>query len=209
MTQNLKSIQLILTLSVCLIPAGCSKSVEEAPAQPVAGTSASTPTPIPEPVAPIADLGPTTSIFLGLTTTKPEDWASAVLENPMQRVRYIVPGVEGEEPASLVVFSIGMGGEVQANITRWAGQVTQSDGSPGEPKVEEFTVSDMTVTLVELHGNYLGKRMASPKSNQLFLAAIIDTSSGQIFIRLVGPAKTVEAHREGYMAFLKGLKPAA
>ncbi len=205
MTQYLKSIHLIFALSVCLIPSGCSKSVDEGQPQPVAGMPAS----IPEPAKPIANLGPTTSIFLGLTTTKPEDWASAVLENTMQRVRYLVPGVEGEEPASLVVFSIGMGGEVQANIDRWAGQVTNPDGSPGEPKVEEFTVSDMTVTLVELHGNYQGMGMAGAKSNQLFLAAIIDTSAGRIFIRLVGPAKTVEAHREGYMAFLKGLKPAS
>lgn len=218
MTQVLKSIRLILTLSVCMIPAGCSKSVEEGPPQPVAGMpdsgstpspSPSTPASTPEPVTAIANLGPETSIFLGLTTTKPEDWMPASLENAMQRVRYIVPGAEGEEAASLVIFSIGQGGEVQANIERWSGQVTKSDGSPGEPKIEEFTVSDMAVTLVELLGSYQGMGMAEAKSNQLFLSAIVDTPFGQIFIRLVGPEKTVEANREGYMSFLKGLKPAS
>lgn len=218
MMQVLKSIRLVLTVSVCMIPSGCSKSVEEGPPQPVAGMpdSGSTPSPtasatasIPEPVTPLANLGPQTSIFLGLTTTKPEDWMPASLENAMQRVRYIVPGAEGEKPASLVVFKIGGGGSVQANIDRWAGQVTKPDGSPGEPMVEEFTVSDMPVTLVELLGSYRGMGMAEAKSNQLFLSAIVDTPSGRIFIRLVGPEKTVEANREGYMAFLKGLKPAS
>ena len=218
MTQVLKSIRLVLTLSVCMIPAGCSKSVEEGPPQPVAGMpasgstpspSASAPTSTPVPVTPIADIDPLRSIFLGLTTTKPENWTPAILENAMQRVRYIVPGVEGEEPASLVIFSIGAGGEVQANIDRWAGQVTKPDGSPGEPKVEEFTVSDMTITLVELLGSYQGMGMTEAKSNQLFLSAIVDTTTGRIFIRLVGPEKTVEANRESYMDFLKGLKPAS
>ena len=218
MTQVLKSIRLVLTLSVCMIPAGCSKSVEEGPPQPVAGMpdSGSTPsasapaTPAAPVTAPVvADVDPLTSIFLGLTTTKPENWTPAILENAMQRVRYIVPGVEGEEPASLVIFSIGAGGEVQANIDRWAGQVTNPDGSPGEPKVEEFTVSDMTITLVELLGNYQGMGMAEAKSNQLFLSAIVDAPSGRIFIRLVGQEQTVEANRESYMAFLKGLKPAS
>ena len=79
MTQYLKSMHRILTLSVCLIPAGCSNSVEEGQPQPVAGMPAS----IPGPATPIVNLGPTTSIFLGLTTTKPEDWAPAILENAM------------------------------------------------------------------------------------------------------------------------------
>ena len=218
MTQVLKSIRLVLTISVCMIPAGCSKSVEEGPPQPVAGmpASGSTPSPsasapasTPVPVTPIADIDPLRSIFLGLTTTKPENWTPAILENDMQQVRYIVPAAEGEEPASLVVFSIGVGGEVQANIDRWAGQVTKPDGSPGEPKVEEFTVSDMTITLVELLGSYQGMGMAEAKLNQLFLTAIVDTTTGRIFIRLVGPEKTVEANRERYMDFLKGLKPAS
>lgn len=218
MTHVLKSFGLVLTLSFGMIPAGCSKSVEEGAPQPVGGLpesssspapASATPTSTPQPGMPVANADPNTSIFLGLTTTKPEGWEPAVLESSMEKARYLVPAAEGEEQASVVVFSIGGGGAIQANIDRWAGQVTKPDGSPGEPKVEEFMVGDMKVSLVELLGTYQGMGMPAAMPDQLFLSAIIDTPSGRIFIRLVGSQKTVEANREGYMAFLKGLKPAS
>lgn len=216
MPQKMKCSSLFLALSVCMITVGCSKSVEEGAPQPVGGLpessssqspSTSTTASTPQPGMPVANADPNTSIFLGLTTTKPEGWEPAVLESGMEKARYLVPAAEGEEQASVVVFSIGGGGEVQANIDRWAGQVTKPDGSPGEPKVEEFMVGDMKVSLVELLGTYQGMGMPAALPDQLFLSAIIDTSSGRIFIRLVGSQRTVEANREDYMAFLKGLKP--
>ncbi len=208
----------IPTTCLCVIVlAACSKGVQEgapqpaaqqAAGQPTAGDTAAPPSTAPQ-HTPMAEEDPTVASFLGLSAPKPEHWEKLEPENSMQAARYGVPNPDHTDHASLVVFFLGAaaGGAVQANIDRWASQVTKPDGSPGEPNVQEFVANDLPVTLVELAGAYQGMDMTAPAPDQIFITAIIDAPIGMVFIRLVGPAQTVEANREAYMAMLNGLKP--
>lgn len=214
----------LITLTATLL-AGCSKGVEEgapveqastpnpmATSQPPTTAPAQTASPSPPQTAAggIAETDssddPTQIALLGLTAPKPETWEPAPPENSMQNARYVVPGDAG--PATLVIFFFGpgMGGSVQANIDRWAGQYQSAEGGPVEPRVDEFEANGMDITFVELRGTYLGMGTSAPEQETLFLSGIVEAPVGRVFIRLVGPSETVEANREAFMALLEGLE---
>ena len=63
----------------------------------------------------------------------------------------------------------------------------------------------MPVTLVELAGGYMGMtQTATP--GQLFLAAIVESPRGNVYIRFVGPEATVEADRAAFDTLINGLR---
>ena len=160
--------------------------------------------------APPADDDSTFASFLGLRGPKPDSWTVEPPPNRMVDTNFRVPAPDGSRPANINVFffGAGMGGSIEDNIDRWAGQFRSPDGGPVEPALETFETGGMTVTMVELAGSYQGMGDPEPSDDQLMLSAIIDAPAGRIFIRLVGDAATVEHNREDYMSFIRGLRRA-
>lgn len=104
-------------------------------------------------------------------------------------------------------FGAGGGGGIQANIDRWLGQF---EGTP-ESKTEEKEMGGKKVTLLTAKGTYL-ETMAgagpfsgapkTPKSDYTMLAAILPSEQGDVFIKVTGPTKSVEAMRDAFDAFI-------
>jgi hypothetical protein len=97
-------------------------------------------------------------------------------------------------------FGPGQGGSMEANLDRWKGQFSQN-GKPVETKVAQRTVHGIRVTTVDLSGTYTatlpGYRM---------LAAVAEGAGGNIFIRFIGPEKTVTAGLAKYEQLLGSLQ---
>jgi hypothetical protein len=116
---------------------------------------------------------------------------------------------EGLEDVELVVFFFGAGGGggIQANIDRWLGQF---EGTP-ESKTEERELGDKKVVFLTANGTFLespagaGPFSGAPKTakpDYTMLAAILPSEQGDVFIKVTGPAKSVEAMREAFDAFV-------
>ena len=73
--------------------------------------------------------------------------------------------------------------------------------------VDSFTVGTMPVTLEEIEGEYMGMGGAWHKADQHMLVAMVQAPAGSVYLKLIGPDGTVEANRQAYMQFVKGLKP--
>jgi hypothetical protein len=161
----------------------------------------------PVPAEPASD-GGTTARFLGLAGPIPATWIAQQPQGDMYKAMYTVPGVDGADAATIVVFHFGSGdrGTVQMNIDRWAGQFRSPDGGPVEPIVSRFESDEMPITLVELAGAYQGMGMDSFRPDHLFLSAIIEAPIGKVYVRFVGPARTVQANREAYLGMLQELR---
>lgn len=157
---------------------------------------------MPPKFAPPAD--PKVATFAGLTAPKPVTWIWSAPQRQFSVAEYAVPGRDGHDQARVDVFIAG--GSVEANIDRWKTQFRNSDGTPVEPKITPLESDGMPITLVEFAGEYRGMGMVSFTPGQLFLCAIVQTPTQQIFIRLVGPAGTVEPNREAYMDMIRNLK---
>lgn len=103
-------------------------------------------------------------------------------------------------------FGAGGGGGVQANIDRWLGQF---EGTP-ESKTEEKEVGGKKYILLTAKGTFMesmpgagpfsgGPKTAKPDTTML--AAILPSEQGDVFLKLTGPAASVEAMKEAFLKF--------
>lgn len=152
---------------------------------------------------------PTTASFLGLTAPKPATWIWHPPAHPdFTAAEYVVPGRDGVDQARVTVFH-KIRGSLDSQIARWKTMFRDEQGNDVDPTaVEEFQTNNFTISLVEFRGEYQGPGSPSFKPDHIFITAMIHTEPTPIFIRLVGPAATVQANREAFMAMLHNLQHA-
>jgi len=142
--------------------------------------------------------------------------APFVRRAPKSRMRSEEYGLEGVETAELAVFYFGpdSGGMVEPNITRWLGQLTQSDGSDTAQKAKrsEIKAGDIPVTLVEATGTYSGgmgmpgAAAPAPQPDSMLLGAIATGPKGAVFFKLVGPRAGVEKAQPAFRALVSSVR---
>ena len=149
----------------------------------------------------------------GLRWTTPAGWKAEAAQ-PMRAATYSLPPVGGDTAGAecaLYFFGAGQGGSVQDNLERWKGQFTGPDGKPAAAQVTRRTVRGMSVTMIESSGAYSG--MGGPMAAQRtvpgyrLLGAIVEGPGGNIFVKLTGPLKTVDANRQKFDALLASFQP--
>jgi hypothetical protein len=141
-----------------------------------------------------------------VTLTIPKTWKESPPSSGMRVAQFTIDG--GGGPAELVVYYFGGGGgSVEANLDRWYGQFEQPDGSPSKAKAkrEDRQIGGLDVTTVDVSGKFVAAvSPAAPqgpkhdKADHQMLAAIIQTSQGPLFFKMVGPRKTVSAAKDDW-----------
>ena len=159
---------------------------------------------------------PPTNALGELRFTAPEGWVKEQPSSAMRVAQYKLPKVEGDgEDAALVVYFFGatQGGSIQANIDRWISQIQQPDGSSSrdKAKTDTMTVNSLKVTTVDVAGTYTaemapGSSTMHNDANYRLRAAVIETSKGNYFLKLVGPAKTMGRWEQSVTDFVKSLE---
>jgi hypothetical protein len=126
----------------------------------------------------------------------------------MRVATYAVPAAKGAEPAECAVFYFGQGqgGDVDANVQRWAGQFKEKPA----PKEERRTVGGLPLVRVDIEGTYLnpGGGMMQSQGEKLgyrLLGAIVEAPQGNVFFKLTGPAATVAAAEADFDALLASI----
>jgi hypothetical protein len=196
-------------LLMCMIPAlsGCSQNREEG----------KIPQSEPISLAPAHDspAEPAAPAVNGLKFTAPDGWISETPTSSMRQAQYRIPRAEGDvEDAELTVFFFrGGGGGVQANVDRWIGQFSKTDGSPANDtaRTTHKTAHGIPLTIVDVTGTYDGgmsmQKEPALKPNYRMLAAVAEAADGPWFFKLTGPAKTVLKWQPGFDAFLDSIAP--
>jgi hypothetical protein len=124
----------------------------------------------------------------------------------MRLAEILVADPSGDAAKACTVVFSSAGGDVQANIDRWAGQVRDDSGQAGKPKVEKKTVAGMSVSVVEIVGSYAGMGEPAPHANWMLRGAIVEDPSGTLFIKMTGPAAPMSAAAPGFASMIDGLK---
>lgn len=152
----------------------------------------------------------------GMQMTPHRDWIAQDFQSAMRVAQYKLESDESE-PASLIVYFFGAAsaGSIQANLDRWCGQFEQPDGrdSRDAATIDTFETNGLEVVTLDVGGTYVaettpgsGERVNKPDSR--LLAAVVTTDAGPYYIKLVGPAATIEQWRESYDALIASLAPA-
>ena len=112
----------------------------------------------------------------------------------------MVPGRDGGEPAELVVttFPEAAGNNVANNVERWSRQFRSPEGAPPQADIETLVANGLPVTVVSLEGEYLGMGGGFHKDGYRMIVAMVQAPVGSVFVKILGPASTVNANEESY-----------
>lgn len=144
--------------------------------------------------------------------------APAKWEKKKPRVRIVTyefaiePAKGDKRPGRLTMMRAG--GSVKDNVARWKGQFKLPAGAEGKKAftVEEKEVDGVEVYLIDIKGTF--KDRPAPfvpnevlrKDYRMLGAIIVEKSVGQIFVKMYGPAKTMEANAKAFTEMIEGLK---
>jgi len=164
-----------------------------------------------------AALAATMATAAGLKFDAPAAWTAKTPSSTMRVAEFALPKDAADaEDASLVVYFFGaqQGGTVQANLDRWIGQMAQPDGKASKDVAKTSSLQSkagLKITLVDVSGTYVAEvtpgsteRLNKPGFRQL--AAVVETSGGPYYVKLVGPKATVAKWQSSFSAFLGSLR---
>ena len=145
----------------------------------------------------------------------PRGWVPKAPSSQMRVAEFVLPKADGDaEDATLTVYFFGgTGGTVQANLDRWIGQMSQPDGRPSKDVARTSAMTStagVKMTLVDVPGTYIaevtpGSTERSNKPGFRLRAAVVESTGGPYYVKLTGPAKTVDKWDASYTAFLKSI----
>jgi hypothetical protein len=150
-----------------------------------------------------------------LRSGAPADWKEEAPSNQMRLAQFRLPHKDDDKyDAELVIFK-GLGGSARDNVARWKGQFTPPSGKKIDDvaKVEEIKIGGHQAIYLDVQGDYLMKTRPFDPSDKgekrpdyRLLAIHLNGPKTVYHIRLVGPAKTVEAYKKGFEEWLKNFK---
>jgi hypothetical protein len=147
-----------------------------------------------------------------IALTAPASWKKVMPRSNIVEAEFSVPPVEGDETAGRLT-AMGAGGDVEANIARWAGQFAGPAGGAVKPQIDKLTVDGNEVQIVSLVGTYKDSP-AGPfaggktinRENYQMLGAICQTKAGNYFLKLYGPKRTIAASEKDFRSLVESLQ---
>lgn len=146
----------------------------------------------------------------------PQGWKKVPPKSRIVEAEFQVAGAAEADAGRMTVM--GAGGSIEANVDRWYGQFAQPDGSATKDHAttKKLKIAGCDVTVVDVSGTYKdmpGGPFAGGQTVQRpgyrMLAAIVQTTDGNYFLKFYGPAATVAAHSDGFLKMLEGMVAAA
>jgi hypothetical protein len=137
--------------------------------------------------------GPATFKVGEVTFNRPATWEWVPASSPMRKAELRVKDDKAKSSADVVFFA-GFGGSAKDNVNRWFGQF-QEGPDKIHAKSEEKNVAGHKITYASAEGTYMSGMPGGAKTPQPgtgLLAAVIEESSGNIFVRMTGPAELVK-----------------
>jgi hypothetical protein len=146
--------------------------------------------------------------FDSFRSPRPATWFWVAPKSSFVICNYVVPGVDGSELATFAItqFDEGEGGDLSLNVKRWKSKFNTFHGAPVKPSIKTTLIIGKESTVVELRGEYMGAGAAWHRPDQTLLVVIFEDGSSTFYFKLLGPTKTVEAHRESLFAFLSSIE---
>ncbi|MGH7171177.1 MAG: hypothetical protein ACRELG_12945 [Gemmataceae bacterium] len=151
----------------------------------------------------------------GVKSTTPGDWKEEAPANRMRFMQFrLLKKADDKNDAELIIFK-GLGGGSKANIERWKKQFLPPKDKKIEDvaKVKEIKIGDRPAMYLDIQGTYLfnpqpfnPRSKPQAKPNYRMLAIYLDGSDNPYQIKLTGSAKTVEAYKKGFDAWVKNFK---
>lgn len=144
-----------------------------------------------------------------LSFVLPAGWQQVPPSSSMRLAQAAIPGPDGGAEMGVFHFGAGQGGDVEANLQRWVGQVDPDAGSA--PQRETFENNGLRVTWVEVHGTLkpgqMGVGPTTAQPNSRLLGAVIEGDGGPWFFKATGPETALGPQRDAFVEMLRSARP--
>jgi hypothetical protein len=154
--------------------------------------------------------GPGTPLQVkGLELLLPSGWTSVPPSSQMRAAQVVIDGPGGAAEMAVFHFGAGQGGDVEANIQRWLGQIVPQPGT--QPQRQNLEANGLRITFVDAEGTLqpgqmgVGPQTAQPGSR--LLGAVIEGDGGPWFLKATGPDLTLAPQRLAFVGMLQRAKP--
>lgn len=132
---------------------------------------------------------------------RPQGWQWIVPASPMRKAQLAVASGDAAAEVTFFHFGAGQGGGVQANVDRWFGQF--QDATTGQ---ERETSSATPLTIVRARGTFqsgMPGGPTTPMTGYALLGAILENPEGDVFVKMTGPAATVDAANDAFLGMVR------
>lgn len=147
----------------------------------------------------VAAAAPAEPVKVGaFTFNLPEGWKTVTPSSAMRKAQLEI--VQGSEKAEVTFFQFGAGegGSAADNVARW---FAQFPGSDAKRKTENVQVGSVKITFAITEGTFssgMPGGPTSPMSGYALCAAILESSEGNVFIKMTGPEGIVKSSSEAF-----------
>jgi hypothetical protein len=148
-----------------------------------------------------------------LKSRVPTGWAPEKPDEPSGYKQYrLEPVGDDKDDARLTIDLLGKGSgdSAKKQVERWKAMFLPPEGKKLDDvaKVRELKVRGAAVTYLDVRGDYKGipGNHATPRENYRLLGVYFATPQGPYWIRLFGPADTVEFYRNRFEDWVKAFK---
>lgn len=150
--------------------------------------------------------GPGTPITVeGLAITLPQGWTAVPPNSAMRAAQAVIEGPGGPADFAVFHFGAGQGGDVEANIQRWLGQIVPQPGT--SPQRQNLEANGLRISWVDAEGilqpGQMGSGPSSPQPGSRLLGAVIEGEGGPWFLKATGPDLTLGPQRLAFLGMLQ------
>lgn len=142
----------------------------------------------------------------GLHVDLPAGWKLVPPSSSMRAAQAVIEGPGGAAELAVYHFGAGQGGDVEANVQRWIGQIVPRSGTSAQR--ETFDAEDgLRVTWVDaegtLQGGPMGMGPTTPQPDSRLLGAVVEGEGGPWFFKATGPDLTLATQRLAFRGMLQ------
>jgi hypothetical protein len=143
------------------------------------------------------------------TFAVPEGWKSVTPSSTMRKAQLEI--AQGSEKAEVTFFQFGA--DQGGNVARW---FAQFPGSEAQRKTENVQAGPVKITFATTEGTFssgMPGGPTTPMSGYALCGAILESSDGNVFIKMTGPEAIVKSSSEAFKKMVseaaKGSAPRA
>ncbi|MFL5341044.1 MAG: hypothetical protein ACJ8F7_12925 [Gemmataceae bacterium] len=150
----------------------------------------------------------------GLKSVAPPTWKAEKPANRLRSYQFKLPHVPGDKEDAELYVTPEQPGTLADNLAQWKDLVLPSPDRPKSDTLKEgkSTVGKATLHWLDLQGTYhvkhipIDQAVKEVKPDWRLVAVYWESKGAHSAIRLVGPRRTVEAHKAKFDEWLKNFK---
>jgi hypothetical protein len=132
------------------------------------------------------------------TFAVPNGWKKVMPSSPMRKAQLEIGQGSDKAEVTFFQFGAGQGGNAEDNVARWFAQFPGSEAKREKNTVQAGSVKITYATTEGTFSSGMPGAPTTPMSGYALCGAILESSEGNVFIKMTGPEAVVKSATEAF-----------